>query len=189
MNRYFRPKKHFFVIRHFNLLSYPKIKKVGLWDHHIASVCLYERVPSIFYVETVVFKTLVKTVHYHRHYMILTTDDVFKPLTERLFFRNCSVRNSYTMLVWQSKETRLVRSLPEFQKFYPRAHFFEVSVLLRRVAASLGDGCPVFRDHSYLEILGASHPTMRCQIPENREVQLHHWGSLKTWCLTLMLPD
>ena len=40
--------------------------------------------PRFFYVETVVFKTLVQTVHYHRRYMIPTTGDVVKQLTERL---------------------------------------------------------------------------------------------------------
>ena len=50
--------------------------------------------PQFFCVETVVFKTLVQTAHCHRRYMIPTTEDVVKHLTEKLSFRNCSVRNS-----------------------------------------------------------------------------------------------
>jgi hypothetical protein len=58
--------------------------------------CVFVRTRALnfFYVETVVFKTLVQTVHYHRRYIIAITDDIVKQLTERLSFRNCSVRNS-----------------------------------------------------------------------------------------------
>jgi len=50
--------------------------------------CVFVRMRALnfFYVETVVFKTLVQTLHYHRRYMIPTTDDVVKQLIERPFF-------------------------------------------------------------------------------------------------------
>ena len=104
----------------------------------------------------------------------------WKTLFQKLFSEKFV--KAFSLTIWRD-ETSLF--LPEFQNFYLRTCFFEVSFLLRRSAASLGDGCPLFRDHSCLEMSGANHPTMRCQIPENRRLQLHHWGSLKTWCLTL----
>jgi hypothetical protein len=62
-----------------------KGKNVGLGDQHAASVCLHAwvraRVPSIFYLETTIFKTLVQALHYHRNYIILVTGGVVKEAT------------------------------------------------------------------------------------------------------------